>query len=294
MIHMSLSETCVLATRRSQLALCQTRMVCAHLESKLSSVTFSIKEMVTTGDRQQGWSLPEQGGKGLFTSELEQAVLRGEADLAVHSAKDLPTEMPDGLALAGFMPREKPHDVLVCREGIEVPSTLATGSPRRQAQISRLFPQCRFQEFRGNVETRLRKIAQGEAESTILAAAGLRRLGITSWPGLTFQPLDFQTMVPAPGQGAIAIQCRAEEAEHWAAWLDPNTFHAVTVERTFLHLLGGGCHSAFAAHLDQSTLYCFGERDGFHQFPWSPHPTKSIADHLRQTVPFLPPPQANP
>ena len=276
----------ILATRRSALALRQTELAQEHLERKVrGAFTFSSLPMTTQGDQQLSWSLSKEGGKGLFTSELEKALLAGEADLAVHSAKDLPTEMPPGLALAGYLPREKAHDVLILREGVTSPATVATGSPRRRAQLQKLFPEARFQEFRGNVQTRLRKIADGEAEATVMAAAGLRRLGIDSREGLTFQDLSLEQMVPAPGQGAVAIQCRQEDVGEWKSFFDPATAGAVEVERSFLGLLGGGCHSAIAAHLsEQSHLFLYSETDGFLEIAWEKKEEETTAETLRRLV----------
>ena len=144
----------VLATRKSPLALAQSGMVAAHLRAALH-VEVELLKIVTTGDRQVEWSLEQKGGKGLFTRELEQALLRGEADIAVHSTKDLPGEMPAGLAIAGYLPREDTRDVLVIRTGLAVPAKIATGSPRRRLQIAKLFPGVEFTEIRGNVDTRL-------------------------------------------------------------------------------------------------------------------------------------------
>lgn len=223
-------------------------------------------KLSTTGDRQREWSLEKEGGKGLFTSELEQALLRGEADLAMHSTKDLPTEMNEELALAGFLPRDDPRDVLVLRDGVDLPERLATGSPRRRAQAARMFPGVGWQEIRGNVETRLRKIADGEADGTILARAGLNRLGIDSWPGLVFRTFSTREMVPAVGQGAIAVQCRAGDAERFRDFLDSATRLAVTAERSFLSKLGGGCHTAFAAHFSEGVLEIFHEKPGYRRF----------------------------
>ena len=147
----------------------------------MPELKFRIEKMVTTGDRQREWSLEKKGGKGLFTKELEDALLEKRADLAVHSAKDLPSEMPEGLSIAGFLPRESPEDVLVLKDGIDAPARIATGSPRRRVQLRFLYPQVEFIEIRGNVDTRLAKIADGYADATVLAAAGLNRLGIDSW-----------------------------------------------------------------------------------------------------------------
>jgi hydroxymethylbilane synthase len=255
-----------LATRKSPLALAQAELVAAHLRERLGLET-ELHRIVTTGDRQAEWSLEKTGGKGLFTAEIEESLLRGEADLAVHSTKDLPGEMTLGLAVAGYMPRADPRDVLVCRAGVQAPKTVATGSPRRRLQLASRYPQAVFTEIRGNVDTRLRKIAEGAAEATILAAAGLHRLGITAWPGLEFRPLAFAEMVPAVGQGAIAVQCRAAEAGRFAPVFDAATGRQVTVERAFQTALGGGCHTAFAAHATDTSLYLCHERTGLRTLP---------------------------
>ena len=257
----------ILATRKSPLALTQTEMVAAHLRNQLGLETELLK-IVTTGDRQTEWSLEQRGGKGLFTSELEAALLRGEADVAVHSTKDLPGEMPDGLAIGGYLPRADTRDVLVLRAGVETPVTIATASPRRRLQVKRMFPDVVFSEIRGNVDTRLRKIGeQHVADGTILAAAGLKRLGIETWPGVEFAPLDFEQMVPAVGQGAIAVQCRTADAAKFAAVFDAPTARSVSLERAFQSALGGGCHTAFAAHVSQSMLHLFHETLGIASLP---------------------------
>lgn len=258
----------LLATRKSPLALAQTEMVAARFKAVLGAECELLK-IVTTGDRQTDWSLIKQGGKGLFTAELEQALLRGDAHAAVHSCKDLPGENPPGLTVAGFLPRELTHDVLVLREGVTVPATIGTSSPRRQLQITKLFPGATFTEIRGNVDTRLKKIAAGNADATILAAAGMRRLGIHSWPGVVFRPLQFSESVPAVGQGAIAIQCREELAAQLAPALDAATGRAVTLERAFQAQVGAGCQVAFAAHAVGDTLHFFHERTGIRTFPLS-------------------------
>lgn len=257
----------LLATRKSPLALTQTEMVAAHLRATIPGAECELLKMVTTGDRQAEWSLTKQGGKGLFTAELEQALLRGEAHVAVHSCKDLPGEIVAGLVVAGYMPREDVRDVLVLREGVTTPATIATSSPRRQMQVKKLFPAATFTEIRGNVDTRLKKIAAGVADATILARAGLNRLGIHSWPGVTFRPLNLDESVPAVGQGAIAIQSRADDAARFAAVLDAATARSVTVERALQAALGGGCQMAFAAHVAGDQLYFFHEKTGIRTLP---------------------------
>ena len=252
----------ILATRKSPLALAQTSKVAAHLRERLG-VEVDLLKIVTTGDKQAEWSLEKQGGKGLFTSELEHALERGEADLAIHSTKDLPGDMPAGLAIAGYLPRDDARDVLVLRAGVAKPVTIATSSLRRRLQIARLYPDVQFNEIRGNVDTRLRKIgSERVADATILAAAGLNRLGIGNWPGVEFHALGFDQMVPAVGQAAIAAQCRAADAAKYASLFDAATARAVTIERAFQAALGGGCHTAWGVHVAGSSLHLFHEQSG--------------------------------
>lgn len=259
----------ILATRKSPLALAQSEMVAAHLRATLD-VEVELQKFVTTGDRQSEWSLEKQGGKGLFTSELELALMQGSADLAVHSTKDLPGEMPAGLTIAGYLPRADTRDVLVLRTGVARPAKLATGSPRRRLQLALIYPEVEFIEIRGNVDTRLRKISeQHVADGTVLAAAGLARLGIAGWPGLEFRPFEPTQMVPAVGQGAIAIQTRLADGAHLGAVLHASTARSVAVERAFQAALGGGCHTAFAAHAGGDTLYLFHENIGMRKLPLS-------------------------
>ncbi len=231
------------------------------------STGFKLLKLVTTGDRQESWSLEQQGGTGLFTGELEAALHDHRADIAVHSAKDLPSEMSENLAIAGFLPREDPRDVLVMREGLARPSTIATSSPRRRTQLQRQFAKATFVEMRGNVDTRLRKIAEENlADATVLAAAGLNRLGIKEWPGLRFQMLPLAVSVPAAGQGAIAVQARGATADALRPHLDEATARAVNLERAFLRQLGEGCHTAFAAHYDAAAVHIFHESCGYQRF----------------------------
>jgi hydroxymethylbilane synthase len=258
-----------LATRKSPLALAQSEQVAAHLRATLGAEVELLK-IVTTGDQRTEWSLEKQGGKGLFTKELEDALLRGDADLAVHSCKDLPGEMPAGLAVAGYLPREDPRDMLVLREGVESPATIATSSPRRRLQLAMLFPDAQFTEIRGNVDTRLRKIGQDHvADATVLACAGLRRLGIGGWQGVDFHALDYSHMVPAVGQAAIAIQTRSADAARFTAVLDKRTSRFVTLERAFQAALGGGCQTAFAAHATADTLWFYHHEIGLRSLPLS-------------------------
>ncbi|WP_309396632.1 hydroxymethylbilane synthase [Cerasicoccus maritimus] len=273
----------ILATRRSPLALCQAHLAKAHVENVFAGATAELKEFVTTGDKKTSWSLEDKGGKGLFTKELEDALLNGEADLAVHSAKDLPTEMPEGLALAAYLPREQTNDVLIVKEGVEKPCKIATSSPRRRLQLKQIFPCAVWSEIRGNVDTRLRKIASGQADATVLAAAGLRRLGIDSFEGVVFKPMTFEEIVPAVGQGAIALQCRVGDVEKFAALSCPETQKAVELERKFLAAMGGGCHTATAGHVSDGKLLTFHEETGRQDFDL-PHEGQDVDEWLAEVV----------
>lgn len=256
----------VIATRKSPLALRQTELVVKHLSIELPNVEFQVLGVVTTGDRQKGFSLEKEGGKGLFTKEIEEALLANEADLAVHSAKDLPTKSPEGLVIAGYLKREDPSDVLILKSEIKEPKIIATGSPRRREQLKPIFPNAEFKGFRGNVHTRLKKILDGEAEATVLAAAGLNRLGIADYEGLIFEKLPIQKMVPAVGQGAISIQCRRADYDKFQNLFDLKTRYAVDIERLFLASLEGGCHAGFSGLYDQGQFYVFHPKMGYQVF----------------------------
>lgn len=270
----------ILATRKSPLAMRQTELARDFIEGACEGVTCELLPMSTQGDTQVAWSLENKGGKGLFTKELEVALLDGRADLAIHSAKDLPTEEVEGLILAGYLPREDPGDVFVVREDCRKVREIATSSPRRRAQAKRVHPQVCWSEIRGNVQTRLKKIAHGSADATILAAAGLKRLGIEDFPGLRFEPLPPDEMIPAAGQGAIAVQCRADELETYRPLFCPETRHAVAIERGMLARLGGGCHTAVGVHFSAGHLHLFHEDKGAHTFPLEAKGEAEIEDAL--------------
>lgn len=277
-----IEQKCIIATRKSPLAMAQTEMARDALASAHPDWALDLLPLSTTGDRQLEWSLEAKGGKGLFTSELEKAILERRADIAVHSAKDLPTEMDAGLELAGFLPRERAVDVLVIREGVDVPKTIATGSPRRRAQLSVIFPHAEWREIRGNVGTRMQKILDGHADATVMAAAGLIRLGIEAADGLRFEPLTVADCVPAAGQGAIAIQCRSGEAGVFQSILCPDTALAVTIERAALSLLGGGCHSASAAFWTDGMLSVFDGARGRRDFSLEPAGVDEIHRRIQE------------
>ena len=249
-----------LATRKSPLAMRQAELAREHILAVSPDSDVVFVEVSTTGDEQTDWSLEKQGGAGLFTVELERVVRDGGADIGIHSAKDMPAADSEGLETIGYMKRDDVRDVLVKRADLDgPPAFIATGSPRRRALWKLLFPTAVWCETRGNVETRLKKVVNGKSDATFLAAAGLNRLGIQSWEGLVFETLAIDKMVPAAGQGAIALQARTGEFEMIAASLDEDTGRSLRIERSFLTGLGVGCHSAFAVHHFGRNLLLFHE-----------------------------------
>jgi hydroxymethylbilane synthase len=236
-----------IASRGSQLALWQARWVSAELTQLGHECDIEIVK--TTGDQVTGVPLAQVGGKGIFTREIEEALLDGRADLAVHSLKDLPTELPAGLALAAVPQREDPRDALVGCKLADLPAgaTVGTSSPRRAAQLRRLRPDLRVESIRGNLDTRLRKLDEGQYAAIVLAAAGLKRLG---WAGRIAEILPPEAMCPAVGQGALAIETRAGGSgfEACAELNHAATHFSVAAERAFLRALGGGCQVPIGAH----------------------------------------------
>lgn len=273
-----------LASRRSRLALAQSELVKSALLEVYPELEVEILEIVTTGDKQAQWSLEEKGGKGLFTKELELALLNSEADAAIHSAKDLPTEFEHDLIIAGYLKREDVADVFVRRAEAEKVKSIATGSPRRRAQGKLLYPGVVWSSIRGNIETRLKKVAKGDTDGTFLAAAGLKRLGIESFEGVELIPLTVEQMVPAVGQGAIAVQCRPEDVDFWKPVCDVATGKSLFVERMFLKKLGGGCHTAFGAHFTSGKLKVFHEDWGTHEFDIQNSNENSVEESLERII----------
>ncbi len=234
-----------LGTRASLLALSQANWVKARLEGANPEVEVTLVHIRTTGDKIDV-PLFQMGGKGLFVKEIEEALLRGEVDLAVHSAKDLPVLIPEGLALIAFPEREDPRDVLISedrRGWREIPpgGRVGTGSLRRKAQLLNLRPDLEIIPLRGNLDTRLKKLSSLKLNAIVLASAGLKRLG---WEERVSEYLPFEIMLPAVGQGTLAIEGRKgdERTQQFIAFLnDRNTQTSVTAERSFLRKLGGGC-----------------------------------------------------
>lgn len=244
-----------IGTRGSPLALKQSEMVASALAaaSGASAEAFPLAIIRTSGDMTQDRALADIGGKGLFTKEIDQAQLEGRVDVSVHSSKDLPTELPEGLVVAGYLEREDVRDAFIggaAARLAELPhgATVGTVSLRRQALLRRLRPDLKVVVFRGNVETRLAKVARGEAAGTLLALAGLKRLGLAD---RATELLDSEAFPPAVGQGAIAIVARADDGETRGLIeriAHAPTFDAVTAERAMLGALDGSCRMPIAGH----------------------------------------------
>jgi hydroxymethylbilane synthase len=244
-----------LGTRGSPLALAQARMVREGLAKAhdLDPERIAIEVIRTSGDRIQDRPLAEAGGKGLFTKELEEALVGGAIDLAVHSSKDMPTVLPAGLVLSTFLRREDPRDAFISRKassiaGLPRGATVGTASLRRQAMLLRLRPDLVVVPLRGNVETRLRRLDEGVADATLLALAGLKRLGLAD---AATAVLDTEEFLPAVGQGAIGIEIRADDSrtrDLLAPINHVDTATALTVERAFLAVLDGSCRTPIGGH----------------------------------------------
>jgi hydroxymethylbilane synthase len=239
-----------IGSRGSALARWQAEHVRARLAALGHEVT--VETIVTTGDRVLDPRLMSVGGKGAFLKEIEEALLAREVDLAVHSLKDVPVLLPRGLRLAALLPREDPRDALLSKSGqtlAELPrgARVGTTSLRRRAQLLSLRPDLALQPLRGNVDTRIRKLERGECEAIVVALAGLRRLGRS---GEVTEVLEPERLLPAPGQGAIALECREGDGATLAAVSpldDPPTARCVSAERSFLSALGGGCNVPLGA-----------------------------------------------
>jgi hydroxymethylbilane synthase len=252
-----------LGTRGSQLALWQAQAVAAHIAG-VGGPSCEIVVIKTSGDRLQDAPLSDVGGKRLFVKEIEDALLRDEVDLAVHSAKDMPAVLPDGLAIAATLPREDPLDAIVLPltkpradltaakledllAALGQSPRIGTGSVRRVSQLKRLIPGARFEGIRGNLDTRLRKLDEGSHDALVLAAAGLRRLGFAPRISLT---LPVAACVPAPGQGIVAVETRDGDTETTRAVAsidDPGASVALIAERALVVALGGGCQTPIGA-----------------------------------------------
>jgi hydroxymethylbilane synthase len=249
----ALPEKLVIATRQSALALWQAEHVRDRLRALYPACRVELLGLTTQGDRTLDQPLADIGGKGLFIKELEQAMAEGRADLAAHSLKDVPMDVPAGFTLAAIMAREDPRDAFVSnahRSLAEMPpgSVVGTSSLRREAQLRERYPQLEVEPLRGNVNTRLHRLDQGNQAAIILAAAGLKRLGFADRIAAILDPED---SLPAVGQGALALECRSDRSDVVAALAplaDADTTLATTAERAFGHKLAGSCRTPLAAY----------------------------------------------
>lgn len=254
-----------LGSRGSPLAMTQARQMAQEL-ARLMGKPPSIESFVTSGDRIADRRLQEAGGKGLFTKELDEALMERRIDAAVHSLKDLPTVMPDGIVLAAIPSREDPRDAFISPEARDLKALrpgamVGTASLRRQAQALHLRPDLKIVTLRGSVETRLRRIEEGQMDATFLALAGLTRMGLQAHAASL---VEVEDMPPAPGQGALAITCRAGDAKTCdllARLNDPSSEIAIAAERGFLETLDGSCRTPIGAlaRLEGNQLHFLGE-----------------------------------
>ncbi|SIS64042.1 hydroxymethylbilane synthase [Alicyclobacillus vulcanalis] len=248
-------RTLRVATRRSALALTQTKHVISLLKQVVQDAEFDLVPIRTRGDEIVDRALAEVGGKGLFVGEIEDAIARADADLAVHSLKDVPFALRDGLVIGAVPRREDPRDALISRTGGGLASLppgarVGTSSLRRQAALRRVRPDLQVEALRGNVDTRLGRLDEGRFDAIVLAASGLHRLGLAH---RITEYLPTDSFVPAVGQGALAVECRADDAEllrHLRAIDDPETARSVEAERAFLARLEGGCQVPMGAYAE--------------------------------------------
>jgi hydroxymethylbilane synthase len=254
-----------IATRQSPLALWQAEHVAARLQQNFPDVQTELVKMVTRGDKILDAPLAKVGGKGLFVKELEQGMLEGIADIAVHSMKDVPVEFPEGLHLSAILQREDPSDAFVSNQyasfaDLPTNARIGTSSLRRQCQIKELYPDAEIISLRGNVNTRLAKLDAGDYDAIILASAGLKRLGMSQ---RITQCLDTSVSLPACGQGAIGIECRADDSEInelISSLHDDSTGLCVRAERAMNARLNGGCQVPIAgfAQIENNQLFMRG------------------------------------
>ena len=239
----------IIGSRESKLAVVQSHMVMAFLREAHPDCTVELATFKTTGDKILDRRLDQIGGKGLFVKELDAALRDRACDYTVHSCKDLPMEVPDDLPLVCFSAREDPRDVLVFPEGAASPDftkPIGTSSRRREIQLRALFPNVQVESVRGNVQTRLRKLDEGMYGALVMAAAGLKRLGLEDRIGRYLEP---EEMIPSAGLGVLAIQGRADaDVSLFDGFADADVACAVTAERAFVARLDGGCSSPIAAH----------------------------------------------
>lgn len=281
----------IIGSRGSKLALKQSEIVAAALQDAVADVQVIIQTFSTKGDQILDKPLHQIGSKGLFTQEIEEALRVGTIDLAVHSMKDMPGTIADGLTFAGTLSAADPHDCLVfshpyrCLDDLPIGAVVATGSARRRMQLLALRPDLKIVGIRGNVETRIKKMQEEGLAAIVLAMAGLQRLGLDA--AYSIQPLSFQEMVPACAQGILALEVRqnATIIPVLEKIIDPVATARMQLERLFLTETGGGCHSPVGAHVSfvAGGIYLdavFGDENGQKITTWH----GQIADHFEQEI----------
>lgn len=267
-----------IGSRDSKLAVIQSEIVINAIKKNHPQIELELVTMKTTGDKILDRSLDKIGGKGLFVKELDKALAEGEIDLSVHSLKDLPMEINDELPIIGFSTREDPRDVLILKKGMELPlesGIVGSSSKRRMLQLKRWYPNIEFKGIRGNIQTRLRKLEEEDYAATVLAAAGLIRLGME---GCISKVFSIEEMIPAAGQGILALQGRkGEDYSYLKEFLNPISSIVSKAERGFVTALEGGCSSPVAAYAvvegqqvylkglyyhEEADDFCIGEMTG--------------------------------
>lgn len=242
-----------IGTRKSKLALAQTNMVVNEIKKYFPSINIEVVHFTTKGDKVLNKPLINIGGKGVFVTEIEDALLNKEIDLAVHSAKDLPLKLQDNLTISAVLTRGNYRDTLVTVKGKEIDfskeTVIGTGSNRRKLAFKNLYPNATFKDIRGNVDTRLNKLYNGEYDGIILAMAGLERLDLLSDSRFTFTPFDYKDFVPAPCQGIIAIESRNNDLTEILSKINhKDTFHSFQTERHILNILNADCGMPLGAY----------------------------------------------
>ncbi len=278
-----MKDCVIIGTRASALALAQANIVKSHILRKNPSLEVKLLKLRTEGDRITDRPLFEAGGKGLFVRELDRALIEGRTDLSVHSLKDVPMELAEGFPLIAYSRREDPRDALILPKGVKEPDfsqPVGCSSPRRMLQLKKLYPEAKFEPIRGNLKTRLEKLDSGAFAATILAVAGLKRLGYEERISRIFEPDE---IIPAAGQGIIAVQGPADEDfGYLTGFSDPGAEACARAERAFVRALNGNCSTPIAAYAeekdgalkirayyydtDSKTEYC-GAADGYADQP---------------------------
>lgn len=259
-----------IGTRKSKLALAQTTMVAERIKAEFPKIETELVYISTAGDRILDKPLSKIGGKGVFVSEIEKALLNDRIDIAVHSAKDMPSELADGLEISGVLKRGDSRDVIITRKGTSVKDkpdfVIGTGSLRRRKNLGRIYPKIQFADIRGNVDTRLKKLLSGEYDGIVLAGAGLERLGFNKDREFEFQYLDIKECLPAPCQAIIAVESRKNDivTPVIRSINDKDTFNAFETERHIINILNGDCGLPLGAYsyIENGEIQIYISADG--------------------------------